>query len=1275
MPENPKLKTPKIIFTGDKSGYLAKATRQGEIKVSKLFEDAPSNIKGTVYYHELGHIRLGHLDIDRRNFNFKQILELERQADLFAHQAGADISGALEYTLKNNFSPHGQESLKRRLQFLKDANNSSALVKRSNNTITRRSSNAIVKSQTNDIFGSISKFPKTLKTFSKRKNALFIGAVAGGVLAAGTLIGSLISSEDVDVSPKPKDIKRVKNFGGEQNDLQKQKAWEQFLSSKSSNGSIFSAGKNGNILQPDLEYEIFADDKISAEEYKEYLKKIKGSQETNSLMQTIKAEDARTTVDDMIWWRNPRNVMEINTEMVEKNNLGAGGSYTPSTNTLRLNALLNPNTFINTLTPMHENLKRLRRPEGEKYAGISLTESLWTKTFMGMVSPNKAQETALHEGLHAVWDIDIEKKDKETFYNEALRQLSLPLNEINRKTDIFNIATKSPLYMKMAKNAIYTIRQGDKEDNPYVEWMANEMFAHRGARNVFNTEYFLPENEKLDEITKSYIRWSDDNRAKAAIKSSVLTPVLGNYGEVFDAEITAKERRKAKGSQAAMMASDFAVQFSDEGLHPNSEGLGTQILRAHSDFGSSAIIKAGVGKVSGLIAKSKKRLPGMPPIPIVYSHPKLPTKGLSVSEIIETADKSIEMSVGNFAKMMGVKTRSLGKISDMTERAYQRKAMLDEGLEFGESYVDVKYILKNLEDGYTKKKKRNILKGVIFHEAMESRNAFGIVNKYGVESLDNVVSNMGHKMSIAQEELFLRKLGDRGAYKALSELRSFTDTDYSGFSAKDDAWNTIEGLRHGGLAENVRKMLTDFGSGWKGSPRISETNQNRLEPFNLNNGQKFSGMPNSGTMAASKREQLTEFKADFASRWDPMIKLAAKLFNNSDDAMDILKNLPEFENAINLSLKKSGKLLGVGKTARTYSHKAVMEYQGKKYDFEFVSKKVRTVDDLKAGTKEIPGMPKNLAVRMNKMTVEDFVPREAKALSKLEGIEENLSPSYYGTYNDSIIMEKFDVVGDLTKVDLNEKDFSDLNIFMARAHDIKISHTDLHAENILKVKTPDGKEQIAVIDWGLASRLHGKTPQAFKEKVNLVGDVSEELLGKRISMENYSNLSDLKRISAHKEKITDKSHHLGINALMFSGEIPTSKKAIENVLMSNLSNSISKRAIKKQNANVIGEATEVISPKRAIKKQNTAFAATVSHNTDKTVLAQRDRTVLAEKERTVPHLSDKTVNIQDDRTQIQQAVKRNKRFNKISEEAVGIGHRAAHNASRGHRNFSTTNSY
>lgn len=46
------------------------------------------------------------------------------------------------------------------------------------------------------------------------------------------------------------------------------------------------------------------------------------------------------------------------------------------------------------------------------------------------------------------------------------------------------------------------------------------------------------------------------------------------------------------------------------------------------------------------------------------------------------------------------------------------------------------------------------------------------------------------------------------------------------FSGFDDAYNIIEGLRHGGSAQAMRRRLTDFGSGWnalRGLVRANET--------------------------------------------------------------------------------------------------------------------------------------------------------------------------------------------------------------------------------------------------------------------------------------------------------------------------------------------------------------------------------------------------------------------------------------------------------------------
>ncbi len=39
---------------------------------------------------------------------------------------------------------------------------------------------------------------------------------------------------------------------------------------------------------------------------------------------------------------------------------------------------------------------------------------------------------------------------------------------------------------------------------------------------------------------------------------------------------------------------------------------------------------------------------------------------------------------------------------------------------------------------------------------------------------------------------------------------------YNGFSAKDDVYNNIEGLPHGGQGQEMRRAITSFGSGWQG---------------------------------------------------------------------------------------------------------------------------------------------------------------------------------------------------------------------------------------------------------------------------------------------------------------------------------------------------------------------------------------------------------------------------------------------------------------------------
>lgn len=127
---------------------------------------------------------------------------------------------------------------------------------------------------------------------------------------------------------------------------------------------------------------------------------------------------------------------------------------------------------------------------------------------------------------------------------------------------------------------------------------------------------------------------------------------------------------------------------------------------------------------------------------------------------------------------------------------------------------------------YSTETKENIGKTVAFHEATELANVTAVTNRdlliENAHLEDNVFQ---HTLTLPQEEFFLRHLKDKKAYSFFKSLRI---REFSGF---DDQYNTIEGLRHGGLSQHMRKILTDFGSGWdalRGLMRADETFETML---------------------------------------------------------------------------------------------------------------------------------------------------------------------------------------------------------------------------------------------------------------------------------------------------------------------------------------------------------------------------------------------------------------------------------------------------------------
>lgn len=228
-------------------------------------------------------------------------------------------------------------------------------------------------------------------------------------------------------------------------------------------------------------------------------------------------------------------------------------------------------------------------------------------------------------------------------------------------------------------------------------------------------------------------------------------------------------------------------------------------------------------------------------------------------------------------------------------------------------------------------------------------------------------------------------------------------------------YNKNDGLHPGseGLgAQSIRKH-SDFGSGWRGAIRLVDKqeavqyaeelyeenktisrkkaahkidyllNEGKVHSIyqKLGNGVKFSAMPNRGTAAASIRGQLTEFKEDFASRWDKLKNIASKIYGHSDDAYKKLLGSEEFKKA--LSSGEQIGLLGKGAFGEAYKYKS--NIQG--HEFEYV---------MKSTLKEHESIPKSLARGQRALKTEE------EALKTISG---DIMPSLYGSDKNKIFME------------------------------------------------------------------------------------------------------------------------------------------------------------------------------------------------------------------------------------------------------------------------------
>ena len=287
--------------------------------------------------------------------------------------------------------------------------------------------------------------------------------------------------------------------------------------------------------------------------------------------------------------------------------------------------------------------------------------------------------------------------------------------------------------------------------------------------------------------------------------------------------------------------------------------------------------------------------------------------------------------------------------------------------------------------------------------------------------------------------------------------------------------------------------------------------------------------------------QMIKAISDFGSEWDPIFALAKMVYKN--DAPEIayrnLMNSSEFRGAITQARKAGGKLLpsqGAMSEVRFYS--ANIDIDGHKLDFEFVGKKIGGL----ATQGMAPEMRRKLF--LNEMAAHEKMQlNESPSLYRIE--TRGASPDQW---EEEVFMEKFNNLENLIKQDditgvetfanpLSTKEHHALLKGVNRAHEKGITHTDLHGENVARVKDAQGNTRIAILDWGLANR---------HEKVGKIGgiggDGAEYLFKDRLagaapnmSVHRYEELADLAAVKRLKEKLESRAvgveNNPGINEL------------------------------------------------------------------------------------------------------------------------------------------------
>ncbi len=398
------------------------------------------------------------------------------------------------------------------------------------------------------------------------------------------------------------------------------------------------------------------------------------------------------------------------------------------------------------------------------------------------------------------------------FMNESFSPTGPITNKLEDIASYYNIPYKSHNALEdvIALQQVYSkLPTSSVGNTPWVSPIGNDI--NIPIETVSNRQYKFP-------FASSYISALGKEEIPPIIPKKIVSPVIERSSQFLTIE---KGLWKKIGIGAGILVGAgilynnlFSAKDDNyntiEGL-PHG-GMAEQSRQVHADFGSGWLRNI-TSKAWNLLSK-KQFFPSTRYISKVLGQ----ELGYSVEKIKEMAMFARNEGIEEFASRMNVRV-----VSDISEYGGNiGKTIWHPDWKEPISIVDYRagYSIQAL--GQRKGITTNIseysaTKTAIFHEAMERENMKVIkqLREKGISfrGLEQKLARgkqqgISHQLASIQEELFLRHF-DPVMRDFTGQIRSNEYTFSALFNPKH---NTIEGMRHGGLASILRKITTAFGS-------------------------------------------------------------------------------------------------------------------------------------------------------------------------------------------------------------------------------------------------------------------------------------------------------------------------------------------------------------------------------------------------------------------------------------------------------------------------------